>query len=135
MYLNVFSCYSKEHQINAKINGFFHISKGEHICLACYDKIGRFGRPIYERYVEWKNVWVSESRCAPFLRLFILDQLLPYWLNCLKCGKFRVIERNKIEICFKSIKNFCCSQIFSDVEEACKIDEERVNLFLIFLTF
>lgn len=86
---------------------------------------------MYERYVEWKNRWVSESRCAPFLRLFILDQLLPFWIDCSICGKFRLVERAQIQdICSKKIKNFNCSQVFPETQDPCKIVEEKVILLI-----
>uniref|UniRef100_A0A915E9W2 Uncharacterized protein n=1 Tax=Ditylenchus dipsaci TaxID=166011 RepID=A0A915E9W2_9BILA len=57
---------------------FFHISKGEHVCQICYEEVTKAGRPTNDLYFEWKNRWLAESRCAPFVRLFMLEQLLPF---------------------------------------------------------
>ncbi|VDD92991.1 unnamed protein product [Enterobius vermicularis] len=40
------------------------------------------GRAVNEQYFEWRKKWTTESRCSPSLRLFVQDQLLPYWLQC-----------------------------------------------------
>lgn len=47
---------------------------------------------MFERYQEWKRNWVEASRCTPNLRVFVCEQLLPFYPNCSKCGKFRKLE-------------------------------------------
>ncbi|KAI1724405.1 CW-type zinc finger domain-containing protein [Ditylenchus destructor] len=117
-------CASNQSPSNTKSNGFYHISKGEHACQSCYEEISRVGRPLYDCYIEWKNRWVAESRCAPFVRLFILDELLPFWIQCVLCGKFRRMDRS-MKLTAAEIGSFICAQAFPDFQhDPCQIPEE-----------
>lgn len=56
------------------------------------------GRTGCDRFNEWKGKWASESRCTPCVRMYIQDQLLPFWLQCKLCKKFRQVLYGHLEI-------------------------------------
>uniref|UniRef100_A0A914E8P1 Amine oxidase n=1 Tax=Acrobeloides nanus TaxID=290746 RepID=A0A914E8P1_9BILA len=116
-------CIDKEKTIGKQ--NYFHLSKGEHVCQVCFDEICRIGRPYYDRYIVWKNQWINESRCKPNVRLFIQDQLLPFWIDCKKCGKFRKVLLEKA-IPASEMAQFECSQVLDEKEvEPCEVLEDE----------
>uniref|UniRef100_A0A914DVB8 Lipid-binding serum glycoprotein C-terminal domain-containing protein n=1 Tax=Acrobeloides nanus TaxID=290746 RepID=A0A914DVB8_9BILA len=116
-------CIDKEKTIGKQ--NYFHLSKGEHVCQVCFDEICRIGRPYYDRYIVWKNQWINESRCKPNVRLFIQDQLLPFWIDCKKCGKFRKVLLEKA-IPASQMAQFECSQVLDEKEvEPCEVLEDE----------
>ncbi|KAH7720122.1 amine oxidaseflavin-containing family protein [Aphelenchoides avenae] len=105
-------------------NNFFHISKGEHLCGSCYDEMLKIGRPLNERYMKWKNEWLDVSRCAPSTRFFIVDQLLPYWMQCCTCGKFRRLPHDSSCPDAAAVGAFECAQVMTDVADPCGAKED-----------
>jgi lysyl-tRNA synthetase class I len=83
------------------------------------------GRNKFEEYIEWKHKWVKDSRCAPTLRLFILDALLPFWISCNKCGKFRKTTTDENEWNNETIANFTCAQVYEG-SNPCNVEEDKV---------
>lgn len=129
-------CYGQEnsgstHPVDGNYNykTFHHISKGEHVCCACYDEIWKPGRTGNDRFNEWKGKWASESRCTPCVRLYIQDQLLPFWLQCRLCKKFRHLSTTVTSINREDVKKFvCASQIEADrddLNDPCGVKEEE----------
>jgi len=103
------------------------------VSISVYQSVfSRFssGRPLYGRYVRWKAKWLEASRCPPTVRLFILDQLLPIWISCKDCGKYRAISRdswNAMPIA-KRVGEFTCSRLESaDSVHDCSVPEEEVG--------
>lgn len=64
----------------------------------------------------------------PSLRLYVLEELLPFWINCRKCGRFRPLFRNKFQnLTHSFVENFECAAIFRRKNRnACLYHEERV---------
>lgn len=90
------------------------------------------GKPMFDRYKDWKGRWVERSRCVPFLRMFIFEEFLPFWLNCSACGKFRRIVRSMdSELSPTIIAKFKCAHAFPpELEDACSLTEESDVLFI-----
>ncbi|CAD5234884.1 unnamed protein product [Bursaphelenchus xylophilus] len=109
---------------------YFHLNSTEHICYQCYEEMARTGRKDNLKYIEWKNMWLTESRCSPSLRLFAMDCLLKYWLQCKKCGKFRRVKHDVTDWEVAKIEAFECNQV-DDIRgkaDPCKVPEsEKVN--------
>ncbi|PAV58279.1 hypothetical protein WR25_02203 [Diploscapter pachys] len=81
------SCLGENQEIGS--NNFHHLTKGEHICQICYVELWKSGQKYHSKFTEWKLQWSTESRCKPKLKSFAQDQVLPYWLQCSKCNKYR----------------------------------------------
>ncbi|KAI6205215.1 hypothetical protein M3Y94_00767600 [Aphelenchoides besseyi] len=109
-------------------SNYFHLSSTEHICYFCYEEMARVGRSKFNVYNAWKNKWVQDSRCAPSLRLFVLDELLPFWISCNRCGKFRKCSADENQWNEETIAEFTCDQLY-DREDACEEPEnKKVNV-------
>uniref|UniRef100_A0AC34QM09 SWIRM domain-containing protein n=1 Tax=Panagrolaimus sp. JU765 TaxID=591449 RepID=A0AC34QM09_9BILA len=99
------SCYKK---VKPEVEyDYFHVTKGEHICPICYEDLVRIGRPMFERYIEWKRVWVEASRCTPNIRVFVTDQVLPFYANCSKCLKYRKLAPDA-DMTANFLENYVC---------------------------
>uniref|UniRef100_A0A0N4ZE34 SWIRM domain-containing protein n=1 Tax=Parastrongyloides trichosuri TaxID=131310 RepID=A0A0N4ZE34_PARTI len=109
------NCSNFLEKLNNNIKNY-HISRGEHSCVNCYDEIYRFGKAGEVKYRDWKKRYVDESRCFPYVRLYIQDELLPYWLKCNNCNKFRKV--NDI-ITSDMILTFQCQN--------CEIEEDSIT--------
>ncbi|KAI6217479.1 Amine oxidase [Aphelenchoides fujianensis] len=103
---------------------YFHLSSTEHICFYCYEDMARVGRPKYDQYNAWKSIWVKESRCTPSLRLFVLDEVLPFWISCVECGKFRKCSADENKWDNETIAAFTCDQ-WTDQRYPCRIAEDK----------
>ncbi|CAD5229111.1 unnamed protein product [Bursaphelenchus okinawaensis] len=105
----------------------FHLTNNEHLCYHCYEEIARAGRKCNQKYIEWKNMWLTESRCSPSLRLFTMDCLLPYWLQCCKCGKFRKVKDDVTDWEAEKIAEFDCSKVetLQNERDPCKAKESE----------
>ena len=76
---------------------------------------------MFERYIEWKKNWVEASRCTPNLRVFVCEQLLSFYLNCSKCGKFR---RSNFDETFRLSTDFLATFECENCEDA---EDEIIN--------
>uniref|UniRef100_A0A914XEL4 Amine oxidase n=1 Tax=Plectus sambesii TaxID=2011161 RepID=A0A914XEL4_9BILA len=86
---------------------FYHVSAGEHFCQACYEEVSKPGRPWNDSFVKWKLEWMEDSRRSPTLRQYVADQLMPFWTQCTKCGKWRHLHRS-VNLTNDSHKKFTC---------------------------
>uniref|UniRef100_A0A7E4VMY5 mannose-6-phosphate isomerase n=3 Tax=Panagrellus redivivus TaxID=6233 RepID=A0A7E4VMY5_PANRE len=104
---------------------YFHISRGEHICELCYEDCIRVGRSMFERYQIWKKKWVEVSRCSPNVRVYVLEQWLPYYANCKDCGKFRQVDCHT-EFSTTFLESFKCPESCDLPEEDAIIDARKM---------
>ncbi|XP_022088783.1 lysine-specific histone demethylase 1B-like [Acanthaster planci] len=95
---------------NGYTSRWYHLSAGEHYCNECFDYFYRSHRVGFEQVSRWKREWSCTGKTEPNLRTFMVDQLLPYWLQCSKpgCGKWRTLPRGH-EINADVIRQFTCT--------------------------
>jgi len=47
----------------------------------------------YKAYSKWKYTWSSNAKCEANVKLFLVDQYLPFWVQCTSCGRWRQLPR------------------------------------------
>lgn len=123
---------------NSGTSNYFHLTISEHICYNCYEEMVRTGRSTNNAFIQWKNLWLQESRCAPSLRLFAMDTLLPFWLQCSDCKKFRKTRADVIEWSPDELAGFTCNKVEGILDgkvkkngklykNACEVEEDEVS--------
>ncbi|KAK0402709.1 hypothetical protein QR680_016487 [Steinernema hermaphroditum] len=121
------------HCLKSSIGKFVHITKGEHACQPCHEEIIKNCRLRGSDYSRWKEKWIEQTRSTPHTKLFIQDQLLPFWLSCNQCGQFRRLPFDAKTPTPEDIATFVCANLTAtkgDVRcmsysEACDIPEEE----------
>jgi len=58
------------------------------LTLLCSHKDG------YVAFSKWKRVWATNGKTEANIRTYMVDQMLPFWLRCSRCGKWRQLSRN-----------------------------------------
>lgn len=103
---------------------WYHISIGEHYCSACFDEVSKGSGPLANDYKRWLNAWNGNSKSQPSHRLFLAEEILPYWLQCNSCEKWRCLPK-EVQIDAKLIADFSChSKLFGDAEPNCNAPED-----------
>lgn len=103
---------------------WYHMSCGEHYCNNCFDNYYRTGKVGNQHYSSWSHEWSYAARASkPSIKRFIANELLPYWVMCIVCKKWRIV-RKEGTLSTDFIENFKC---MSDSDEliACDIPEDE----------
>lgn len=115
---------------NGYTSRWYHVSEGEHFCNDCFEHFYRSTKGGYDQYATWKRLWSTYGKTESGVRVFIADQLLPYWVECTACQKWRQVYR-ETEITPQFLKTYICpkTQKSQSQEDACKLPEDlRVGL-------
>lgn len=73
---------------------WYHMSLGEHFCNNCFDNFYRSGKPGNRLYSSWSHEWGNTARASkPTIKRFVANQLLPYWVKCTECEKWRMVRK------------------------------------------
>ncbi|XP_046839081.1 lysine-specific histone demethylase 1B-like [Xenia sp. Carnegie-2017] len=68
---------------------WYHLSDGEHFCNECFDHYYRSHKDGFQAYDQWKKHWNGTSQQQGNLKMFMAERILPYWVKCCDCGKWR----------------------------------------------
>ncbi|OWF38535.1 lysine-specific histone demethylase 1B-like isoform X1 [Mizuhopecten yessoensis] len=118
---------------NGYTSRWYHVSAGEHFCNECFEHYYRSHKSGYETYATWKRVWCTYGRGDSNIHIFMCDQILPYWVQCSLCAKWRQLSRDAT-LLPDFLRNFVCGMTVSGVkkmnqEDACSYPEDqRVDL-------
>ncbi|ELT93319.1 hypothetical protein CAPTEDRAFT_177732 [Capitella teleta] len=91
-------------------NRWYHWSSGEHYCNKCFEAIYRRDLELVAEMEAWQKQWDLFAGCQGKLRLFIGDRILPFWLRCNSCQKWRPLDR-KVVLTPENISSFQCGQL------------------------
>ncbi|PAA92271.1 hypothetical protein BOX15_Mlig019979g2, partial [Macrostomum lignano] len=88
-------CVAIATESNSKTSRWYHLSRWEHYCNACFELCYR-GRLAN----EWAPSWVAQLRSAwlraecrqPSPRELLANAALPYWASCRDCGRWRQLD-------------------------------------------
>ncbi|XP_022252437.1 lysine-specific histone demethylase 1B-like [Limulus polyphemus] len=109
---------------------WYHLSPGEHYCNECFEFFYRSHKDGYNRFTNWKKKWSANGRTEATLKFFMVDQMLPYWVQCTlpECGKWRQLPRD-VELTSNMINNFQCKFAGQKKDDkACLVEEDqRIN--------
>ncbi|KAG5443377.1 Lysine-specific histone demethylase 1B [Clonorchis sinensis] len=130
---------------NRSTFGWRHFSFGEHVCHACFELLSQ-----QNKYQGDDSVWrhrmsawrrerlrmcsVAGRQSAPTALDFLASQLLPWWLQCTECGRWRQLPpRTPIgapDSCFHPAR-FTCKGVVKFCGDPCSWPtDERTTLVL-----
>jgi len=47
----------------------------------------------YKAYMRWKRIWAPNAKVEANVKLFLVDQYLPFWVQCTSCAKWRQLPK------------------------------------------
>lgn len=109
---------------NGYTSRWYHMSHGEHFCNECFDFYYRSSKDGYAIFNSWKDAWMDEATSEPTLKTFVSDQLLPYWVCCTLCKKWRQLPKNS-QVAPDFIKKFHCKSFGQKNPDPCSIPEDE----------
>ncbi|XP_060552218.1 lysine-specific histone demethylase 2-like [Ruditapes philippinarum] len=110
---------------NGYTSRWYHISAGEHFCNECFEHFYRSHNAGYDKYTAWKRIWSQYGATDNSVKYYMADQLLPYWIQCNLCEKWRSVFR-ETEITPRYLKNYVCTRVLKNQsqDEACDSPED-----------
>ena len=64
----------------------------------------------YDTYTSWKRLWTQYGSTDHGVKSFMMDQMLPYWVQCNLCEKWRSVFRDT-DVSPKYLKNYVCTRV------------------------
>ncbi|KAK6959971.1 lysine-specific histone demethylase 1B-like isoform X1 [Biomphalaria glabrata] len=88
---------------------WYHITPGEHYCNECFEFFYRSHKAGYAEYDKWKRLWAAKARTEASVTSMMIDQVLPYWVQCRAsgCGKWRQLTKDS-DLTEEFIATFQC---------------------------
>uniref|UniRef100_A0A2R5LMK0 Putative amine oxidase n=1 Tax=Ornithodoros turicata TaxID=34597 RepID=A0A2R5LMK0_9ACAR len=106
---------------------WYHVSSGEHFCNECFEYYYRSSKPGYTEYLKWREHWTHHARSDASLRNFMGDQILPFWVQCTSCQKWRRLPKGDV-LTPEVVDTFTCSDIPSydedDAQDPCTVPQD-----------
>ncbi|XP_063690523.1 lysine-specific histone demethylase 2-like [Bolinopsis microptera] len=81
--------------VSTKSARWYHVSDTEHFCNSCFEYFYRPQKKGYTNYFNWKLRWQVNSQCEPGVKLYFTEEVLPYWIRCSECRKWRKLDQDK----------------------------------------
>uniref|UniRef100_A0AC35UDX6 SWIRM domain-containing protein n=1 Tax=Rhabditophanes sp. KR3021 TaxID=114890 RepID=A0AC35UDX6_9BILA len=116
-----------------RLRTIYHISETEHVCGKCIDDALKMDIGIQcEDYANWRIRWVKNSRRPPSARTFIQEEVLPFWLECNSCSKWRPSSQISLEP--EDVLSFTCHDCNEPEDPNVQIStqNEFINSFTVF---
>ncbi|KAH3748720.1 lysine-specific histone demethylase 2-like [Dreissena polymorpha] len=126
-------CFARSSQLccgNGYTSRWYHITAGEHFCNECFEHFYRSYKDGYDIYMSWKRLWTQYGNTDHSIRSYMVDQVLPYWVECNLCHKWRSVFR-ETDISPKFLKSYVCTKVLKHQSqaEACEAPEDfRVEM-------
>lgn len=86
---------------------WYHISIGEHYCNDCFDNFYRSTKEGYDAFSRWKRLWSLNGITEANIKMFLVDQYLPFWIQCVACDKWRQMPK-ETDVTPDLIRGFNC---------------------------
>jgi len=48
----------------------------------------------YKAYGRWKRTWSYNAKVEANVKLFLVDQYLPFWVQCTSCSRWRQLPKD-----------------------------------------
>ncbi|XP_071959369.1 lysine-specific histone demethylase 2-like [Antedon mediterranea] len=109
---------------------WYHLSAGEHFCNECFDYYYRSHRDGYKLMSAWKREWSSYGKTEANLKMYMVDEVMPYWVQCTVSGclKWRMLP-NDVQLSRELIQKYCCGMVQvgkqSINNDACNQEEDH----------
>jgi len=58
-------------------------------------------------YMKWKRTWSSNAKVEANVKLFLVDRYLPFWLQCMSCGRWRQLP-NDAQLTPELVRSYKC---------------------------
>lgn len=62
----------------------------------------------FQAYEQWKKDWNSNSQNEGNLKMFMAERILPYWVNCCDCGKWRQYPLTEGDLTTDVVESWTC---------------------------
>ncbi|CAJ0565566.1 unnamed protein product, partial [Mesorhabditis spiculigera] len=87
---------------------FWDLNQDEHFCKTCLFEITQGS--LEKEFLGWKEEFSQHCRKNPGAKFFVQDKLLPFWLRCTQCHKFRNVP-SKEPLEPTAIGHFTCGTL------------------------
>ncbi|XP_064652344.1 lysine-specific histone demethylase 2-like [Lineus longissimus] len=88
---------------------WYHVSAGEHYCNPCFEFYYRAHRDGFDQLNRWKKQWAKNGKTDPGLKVFMVNEVMPYWAQCTKCEKWRQVAKSE-KLTPDFSKTFVCDE-------------------------
>ena len=62
----------------------------------------------FQAYEQWKKDWNSNSQHEGNLKMFMAERILPYWVKCCDCGKWRQYPLTEGDLSADIVESWTC---------------------------
>ncbi|KAK3087785.1 hypothetical protein FSP39_010562 [Pinctada imbricata] len=129
-----FACASEKCCGRGYTSRWYHVSPAEHFCNECFEFFYRSHKEGYSTYAAWKTVWSTYGTTEASIRVYMADNLLPYWAQCNKCQKWRQISGDTTPVA-DFFRLYTCGTSASGIKRVDLIREKMLLRFMSCTTY